>query len=59
MVAVGSKAIDFVVVQFANGETIEDCQEVELETSHESNLTVAVPIARSDQNGGVVERSML
>lgn len=28
MVVIGEKPIDFVVVQFANGVTIEDCQEV-------------------------------
>jgi ureidoglycolate lyase len=30
MVVIGKKAIDFVVVQFANGVEIEDCQEVEI-----------------------------
>ncbi|KAH8658864.1 ureidoglycolate hydrolase [Tricladium varicosporioides] len=59
MVVVGSSPIDFVVVQFANGEAIEDCQEVELQTSNVTSLLVAVPIAGSSQNGGVVERPML
>ncbi|KAK0797928.1 hypothetical protein LTR02_004147 [Friedmanniomyces endolithicus] len=31
MVALGQKAIDFVVVQYMNGVAIEDCQECELE----------------------------
>ena len=31
MVVLGEKAIDFVVVQYANGVAIEDCQEVELQ----------------------------
>lgn len=29
MVVLGSRAVDFVVVQFANGVGVEDCQEVE------------------------------
>jgi ureidoglycolate lyase len=39
MVALGDKgtdAMDFVVVQFANGVTFEDCQEVYLEGGSES-----------------------
>ncbi|CAD6456649.1 e62f2ba8-4dd6-47bb-bdca-650ce58a7e46-CDS [Sclerotinia trifoliorum] len=42
MVVVGKKPIDFVVVQFANGVGIEDCQEVELEKTDKDNC-VAVP----------------
>ncbi|KAF7948877.1 hypothetical protein EAE96_008059 [Botrytis aclada] len=42
MVVVGKKPIDFVVVQFANGVGIEDCQEVELETT-DKDICVAVP----------------
>ncbi|KAH8815766.1 ureidoglycolate hydrolase-like protein [Xylogone sp. PMI_703] len=43
MVAIGSKHIDFVVVQFANNVDIEDCQEVELKTD-EGRLGVKVAI---------------
>lgn len=42
MVVVGSKPIDFVVVQFANGVAIEDCQEAELDLKKQ--LSVAVPV---------------
>lgn len=42
MVVVGKKPIDFVVVQFANGVGIEDCQEAELETT-DKDICVAVP----------------
>jgi hypothetical protein len=44
MVAIGKKAIDFVVVQFANGVDIEDCQEVDIE-KRQDGLMVAVPEA--------------
>jgi hypothetical protein len=47
MVAIGKIPIDFVVVQFANGVGIEDCQEVEL-VKGRSGLTVPVP--ESGQN---------
>jgi ureidoglycolate lyase len=49
MVALGDKvtnAMDFVVVQFANGVAVEDCQEVHLERSSESG-------SRSDAGHGV------
>ncbi|QSZ34774.1 hypothetical protein DSL72_007632 [Monilinia vaccinii-corymbosi] len=42
MVVVGKKPIDFVVVQFANGIGIEDCQEAELERT-DKNICVVVP----------------
>lgn len=42
MVVVGKKPIDFVVVQFANGVGIEDCQEAELEIKGK-DICVAVP----------------
>lgn len=41
MVVVGKKSIDFVVVQYANGVDLEDCQEAELEKS--ADIWVAVP----------------
>ncbi|KAA8568335.1 hypothetical protein MFRU_029g00570 [Monilinia fructicola] len=42
MVVVGKKPIDFVVVQFANGVGIEDCQEAELE-KRDKDICVVVP----------------
>jgi len=43
MVAIGKTPIDFVVVQFANGVGVEDCQEVEVGKGRAGQLTVAVP----------------
>lgn len=43
MVVVGEKPIGFVVVQFANGVGIEDCQEVDWENGPNETLSVAVP----------------
>ncbi|CAG8959169.1 hypothetical protein HYFRA_00013033 [Hymenoscyphus fraxineus] len=44
MVVIGEKPIDFVVVQFANGVGIEDCQEVEWkEKNDDGGLLVAIP----------------
>tara|TARA_R110002060_G_scaffold28576_11_gene38706 strand:+ start:4811 stop:5266 length:456 start_codon:yes stop_codon:yes gene_type:complete len=37
MVVLGNKAVDFVVVQFANGVGVEDCQEVEFGKGGEGN----------------------
>jgi len=45
MVAIGKKAIDFVVVQFANGVPVEDCQEVDIEKRQDGGLMVAIPKA--------------
>jgi ureidoglycolate lyase len=51
MVAIGQKLIDFVVVQFANGVGIEDCQEafIEAENGRGTQITVAVPRAAVDR----------
>lgn len=43
MVVVGDKPIDFVVVQFANGVGLEDCQEAELRVNQGDKLLVEVP----------------
>lgn len=52
MVVVGKKAVDFVVVQFANGVGIEDCQEVEWKSEDGNEVVVAVPRAgRSHKHG--------
>lgn len=43
MVVLGDKSIEFIVVQYANGVTVEDCQEVEIEAKPgESGLQVDV-----------------
>ncbi|TVY16727.1 Ureidoglycolate lyase [Lachnellula arida] len=51
MVAIGKTPIAFVVVQFANGVGIEDCQEVEIGRGRTNPLEVAVP--ESSQNRGL------
>jgi hypothetical protein len=43
MVVIGKEPIDFVVVQFANGVDIEDCQEAELSKEERGRLSVAIP----------------
>ncbi|KAH8752151.1 ureidoglycolate hydrolase-like protein [Hyaloscypha sp. PMI_1271] len=43
MVVIGRNPIDFVVVQFANGVAIEDCQERELEEQEKILVAVAKP----------------
>jgi ureidoglycolate lyase len=50
MVVVGKKPIDFVVVQFANGIQIEDCQEVDWKQDGEAGIQVGV--RRIVRNGG-------
>jgi ureidoglycolate lyase len=42
MVVVGNKSVDFVVVQYANGIDIEDCQEVLIHSSGQEGIQVAV-----------------
>lgn len=48
MVVVGVKHIDFVVVQFANGIAVEDCQEVDWKVEKGEKITVAVPKVEKD-----------
>lgn len=50
MVAVGRRAVDFVVVQFANGVGIEDCQEAVIEGG---KIEVAVPVVGQETRGGL------
>jgi ureidoglycolate lyase len=42
MAVVGKKSVDFVVVQYANGIEIEDCQEVLIHSSGQEGIQVAV-----------------
>lgn len=53
MVVVGEKPIDFVVVQYANGVGVEDCQEIILkaEDGEKGGITVVVD---SDRRGRVL-----
>lgn len=44
MVVIGQKLISFVVVQFANGVGIEDCQEVEWDNNGKGRIEVSVPL---------------
>ncbi|GME35218.1 Ureidoglycolate hydrolase [Neofusicoccum parvum] len=50
MCVLGADDIDFVVVQFANGVGIEDCQEVELEAAGASE-GLTVPVGEGDAPG--------
>jgi len=62
MVALGEKAIDFVVVQFANEVGLEDCQEVECVTRDaEQGLVVVVEDGSIDRGAisVMVERAKL
>ena len=52
MIVIGAKAIDFVVVQFANGVGIEDCQEVLLDRSKGGRIMVTV------QRTGLQQRNL-
>lgn len=42
MVVLGQKALDFVVVQYANGVDIEDCQEVVLQADDGEGISVKI-----------------
>lgn len=42
MVVLGKRPIDFVVVQYASGVALDDCQEVELESADGEGLTVSI-----------------
>jgi len=53
MVVVGKRPVDFVVVQFANGVGIEDCQEAELSKQKGRGISVAVPTCDSGHNYGL------
>ena len=47
MVVLGDKAIDFVVVQYANGVGDEDCQEVLLKNEVDNGISVVVEVMPS------------
>lgn len=54
MVVVGKKSVDFIVVQYANGVEIEDCQEVLLHSSGHEAIEVAVtPVGKEQACGSL------
>ena len=53
MVVLGEQAVDFVVVQYANGVPLEDCQEVELESADGEGWGVVVEDGLLASGGGV------
>jgi ureidoglycolate lyase len=52
MVVIGKKSVDFVVVQYANGIEIEDCQEVLIQSQGQGKIEVAVTTVRMVQAHG-------
>lgn len=54
MVVVGKKSVDFVVVQYANGIDIEDCQEVLIQSQGQEGIEVAVtPVEKEQAHGSL------
>ncbi len=54
MVVVGTKSVDFVVVQYANGIEIEDCQEVVIQSQGHAGIEAAVtPIEKERAHGSL------
>jgi ureidoglycolate lyase len=54
MVVVGKRPVDFVVVHYANGIEIEDCQEVLIQSSGQESIEVAVaPAEREHAHGSL------
>lgn len=52
MVVIGARPIDFVVMQFANGVGIEDCQEIVLNPAKNAEEGVVIMVD-SDSSGKV------
>lgn len=42
MAVIGSKPIEFVVIQHVNGVALEDCQEIELKNDGDEGLAVSL-----------------
>ena len=53
MIAIGKKPISFVVVQFANGVGIEDCQEVVWKGENGNGIYAPVPKVEKGPNRGI------
>ncbi|KAK8203995.1 ureidoglycolate hydrolase [Phyllosticta capitalensis] len=51
MAVVGEEDVDFVVVQFANGVGIEDCQEVELQAEGDGGVAVVIDEGQAGTEG--------
>lgn len=58
MVVLGQEAVDFVVVQYANGVALDDCQEVEL-TSRNGEEGLRVVLEEGDFGGRRTEKAKL
>ena len=56
MAVIGDRPVDFVVVQFANGVGIEDCQEVELKAAKGAEEGIVV-LVDSDAAGKVLVKA--
>lgn len=56
MVVVGDRPVDFVVVQFANGVGIEDCQEISLIPDRNAEEGIAIQVD-SDSAGKVLVKA--
>jgi len=58
MVVLGDEAVDFVVVQYANGVPIEDCQEIVIE-AHGGGEGLAVDLTGNPQDADRLVRAKL
>ena len=52
IMVVGEKPIEFVVIQFSNGVAAEDTQEIQLDSSPDQGMSVAIP-SSVNPNGGL------
>jgi ureidoglycolate lyase len=52
MAVVGTKSVDFVVVQYANGIGIEDCQEVLIQSPGHESIRVSIAKVGKEQVHG-------
>lgn len=52
MVVIGAKSVSFVVVQFANGVAIEDCQEVAMQYHGREGVQISIPKVGTKQYHG-------
>jgi ureidoglycolate lyase len=54
MVVIGTKSVDFVVVQYANSIEIEDCQEVSIKSQGQGGIKVAItPVGKGRAHGSL------
>jgi ureidoglycolate lyase len=57
MVVLGNKPVDFVVVQYANGVGLEDCQEVEIK-GHDLDHAITISIPRIEESENTVKAKL-